>query len=197
MRSSVREDVPRLKWASFEDNMERVIEAGGGFDGCSSSDVVQVLRQLCETSLERWTETDTVILERASNSIVFSCEVRADVTFVQWRMETSSDGDLKCNPGPHLEALRAEPAFVFGKKGDLEAIEFWGRNGKRQSVNTANCRRKLQLTLSRKVKTDSMSSVDHMPRLKSDPQDHVMANRICFEYDVTSEWSGLRESVPR
>lgn len=192
MRSSEREDVPRLKWSAFEDNMSKVIEAGGGFEGCATSEVVQRLRELCETSLERWTEKDSVILEMASPSIVFSCEVRSDVTFVQWRLEHSPTGGLKCQPGPRADMIKTEPAFVFGKKGDLESIEFWGRNGKRQAVNTANCRRKLQLTLKRNLATASVSAVDRMPRLKSDPQDYVMANRICFEYDVTSEWSKMR-----
>jgi hypothetical protein len=197
LRSSQRDDTPLLKWSAWEDSMEKIVEGSGGFSDCSNGDVVRYLRQLCEGSLERWSKDDSVVLERASNSVVFSCEVRSDVTFVQWRLENSSDGDIKCRPGPHKQAMEAEPAFVFDKKGELNAIEFWGRNRERQSVNAANCRRKAELTVSRNVKTESMEAVDRLPRLKSDPQDWVMANRMCFQYDVNSAWNEMRESVNR
>jgi hypothetical protein len=182
LRSSESADTPYLKWGAWEENMDKVLEASGGFDSCTNQELISYLRQLCEKSLERWTEKDSVVVERASDSVVLSCEVRSDVTFVQWRLESSSEGDIKCQPGTHKTAMQAEPAFVFNKKGELAAIEFWARNRERQSVNTANCRRKLKLAEDRKLKTDSMEAVDKLPHLKSDPKDYVMANRICFEY---------------
>lgn len=193
MRSADTADTPRLKWDPWEENMEKIVEVSGGFRGCSNDDVVRYIRELCEKSMERWTEQDSVILERASSSILFSCEVRNDATFVQWRLEENDDFDIKCQPGAHLDAIAAAPAFVFDQKGALTAIEFSARNGERQSVNSANCRRKLKLTLNRRVKTDNQAAIDRMPRLKSDPQDFVMANRMCFQYDVTGEWAALRE----
>lgn len=194
-RSSDAKDTPHIKWSPWQDNMERIVGASGGFDGCSKQDVVRYLRQLCEKSMERWTEEDSVIVERASSTIVFSCEVRSDATFVQWRLEPTEDPDIKCQPVRGDGSMQAAPAFVFDQKGLLSAIEFSARNGERQTVNAANCRRKLQLTLGRKIRTTSMNEVDRMPRLKSDPRDYVMANRMCFEYDVTAEWDELRETV--
>jgi len=197
MRSADTKDTPRLKWDPWEENMERIVDVSGGFEDCSNADVVRYLRELCEKSMERWTEQDSVILERASSTVLFSCEVRSDATFVQWRLEETEDFDIKCQPGRNRASVGAAPAFVFDQKGALSAIEFSARNGERQSVNAANCRRKLQLTLDRKVRTDTQAVVDKMPRLKSDPIDWVMANRMCFEYDVTSEWEPLRETLAR
>lgn len=193
MRSSDSEDTPRLKWGPWQENMERIVDVSGGFEGCTNEDVVRYVRQLCEKSMEQWTEKDSVILERASSSLLFSCEVRSDATFVQWRLESTEDPDIKCQPGKNHQNIAASPAFVFDRTGALSAIEFSARNGQRQSVNTANCRRKLKLTLNRNIKPSSIEAVDKMPRLKSDPSDFVMANRMCFEYDVTSEWEPLRE----
>lgn len=191
-RTTESQDTPHIKWGPWQDNMERIVEVSGGFQNCSRDDVVRYLRDLCEKSMERWTDEDSVIVERASSTIVFSCEVRADATFVQWRLENTEDPDIKCQSGKNQQNIAAGPAFVFDHMGELKAIEFSARNGERQSVNTANCRRKLQLTLTRNVKPDNPEAVDRMPRLKSDPRDYVMANRMCFEYDVASEWEPLR-----
>lgn len=192
-RSADSPDTPRLKWSPWQDSMERIVEVSGGFKDCTNGDVVRYIRQLCEKSMDQWSEKDSVILERASSSILFSCEVRTQFTLVQWRLEQTNDPDIKCQPGKNQENIAASPAFVFDHKGFLTAIEFSARNGERQAVNTANCRRKLQLSLSRNEKPTNLDGVDHMPHLKSDPTDYVMANRMCFEYDVTSEWGTLRQ----
>ncbi len=195
--SSVSTDTPYIKWKPWQHSMEQIVEASGGFEGCSDSDVVRYVRQLCEKSMEEWTEKDSVIMERASSTIVFSCEVRSDATFVQWRLEATEDADIKCQPVRGGESIKASPAFVFDRKGLAVAIEFSARNGQRQAVNTANCRRKLKLTLERNIKTTTWEEVERMPRLKSDPQDFAMANRMCFEYDIAAEWEDLRKVVAR
>ncbi len=186
-----------MDWSQFEDNMEKIISASGDFGGCSKAEVVSVFRDLCEKSLEQWTDQDSVIIERAAPDIVFTCEVRNDASFVQWRIEPSDDYDLKCTPSRKIASDNASPAFVFDKKGDLAAIEFFARTGDRQSVNIANCRRKLKLALNRPISGTGAQVVDRLPRLKSDPRDFRRANRLCFEYDVEEEWTKIRAQVGR
>lgn len=188
-------DGPDIAWGQFEDNMEKIVATSGDFGGCSKQEVVAVFRQLCEKSLEQWTDADSVIVERAAPDIVFTCEVRNDASFVQWRIERSDDYDLNCTPSRKIASDNASPAFVFDKKGELSAIEFFARTGERQSVNIANCRRKLKLALSRPPRGTGMELVDRMPRLKSDPRDFRRANRLCYEYDVDDDWSKLRAQV--
>lgn len=175
--------------------MEKIVAASGDFGGCSKDEVVDVFRHLCEKSMEQWTDQDSVIVERAAQDIVFTCEVRNDVSFVQWRIERSDEYDLNCAPSRKIANDSASPAFVFDKKGELTAIEFYARSGERQSVNIANCRRKLKLALSRPVNGTGMQIVDRMPRLKSDPRDFRRANRLCYEYDVAEDWSKMRAQV--
>ncbi len=196
-RGADSHDTPYIKWKPWQHSMEQIVDASGGFEGCSNTDVVRYLRQLCEKSMEEWSEKDSVIMERASSTIVFSCEVRSDATFVQWRLENSEDADIKCQPTRGEDSIKAAPAFVFDRKGILTAIEFSARDGERQAVNTANCRRKLKLTLERNIKTTTWDEVEHMPRLKSDPRDYATANRMCFEYDIAAEWQDLRRIVTK
>lgn len=184
-----------MNWNKFEDNMEKIIAASGDFGSCDKKKVVEVFRSLCEKSMEQWSEKDSIIVERAAPDIVFTCEVREDASFVQWRIERSDDYDLDCAPSRKIASDSASPAFVFGKKGDLSAIEFSARTGERQSVNVANCRKKLKLALSRPANGTGMQMVDRMPRLKSDPKDFRRANRLCYEYDVADEWSKMRAQV--
>lgn len=186
---------PQMNWSHFQDNMEKIVGAAGDFGPCDKKQIVRVFRDLCERSMDAWTEKDSVIIERAARDIVFTCEVRNDVSFVQWRYEASDQYDLNCEPARKIASDTAAPAFVFNHKGDLSAIEFFARSGERQSVNVANCRRKLKLALSRPASGSGMTIVDRMPRLKSDPRDFVMANRVCYEYDISKDWSKIRAQV--
>ncbi len=197
MKSADTSDSPEMKWNVWQDNLEKVLDASGGFRNCSDSEVIRIFRELCEKSMAQRMDHDTTMIEQASSSVVFSCEAFEEVTFVQWRLEQSEDGNLNCQPGKHREALEAAPSFVFSKTGALVSIEFSARNGERQMVNLANCRRKVELTVKRNIQTPDMASIDKLPRLKSDPSDYVMANRMCFEYDITAEWDHVRDSVLR
>ncbi len=183
---------PKLNWSKFEDNMERIVASTGDFGTCNKEQIVDLFVDLCERSMDEWTSEDSVIMERAAANIVFTCEVRNDASFVQWRLEPSEQYDLNCHPARKLASESASPAFVFDKQGELTAIEFFARNGDRQSINTKNCRRKLELALKKPAHTGGSNIADSLPRLKSDPRDHVTANRMCFEYDVAEDWSKLR-----
>lgn len=188
---------PDMAWSKFEDNMEKIVAATGDFGPCDKDDVVKIFRDLCQESLDRWTEKDSVIMERAAREIVFTCEVRSDASFIQWRRELSQEYDLKCQPARAIASDQTSPAFVFDKKGGLSAIEFFARDGDRQSVNVANCRRKLKLALDRGTRGSGMQIVDRLVRLKSDPIDVITANRMCYQYDVAEQWSKIRAQVER
>lgn len=193
-RSSESNDTPKIKWSRFEENMTKIVASGGGFEGCATTDVVQYMKDLCEKSMDKWTDKDSIIIERASVDVVFSCEARADATFVQWRLEPSGDADLKCQAPHSGDGINHTPAFVFDRKGELHSIEFDAENGERQSIKIANCRRKLELTLKRGTKLGK-DWIDTMPKLKSDPSDVVTANRVCAEYDVADDWEKLRKAA--
>lgn len=184
-------DTPRIKWAPFEENLTRVVKASGGFDGCPDSDVVQYIRNLCERSQDKFKGNDSVIIERASSDTVFSCEARADATFVQWRVEPSQEADLPCTSRPQKDSLSHEPTFVFDRVGELMAIEFDAQNGERQAVKSVNCAKKLEL-VSKKTLSGKGRLAAELPRLKSDPPDYLMANKICIDYHVAEGWEKLR-----
>ncbi len=191
-RSSDAGTNPRISWSRFESNMEKIIEASGGFAPCSTDDVVEYLRDLCEKSMERWSPEETTVVERAAAEVIFSCEVRLDATFVQFQLENSTeDFDLKCGLPASYKHLYPTPAFVFDRKGDWVAIEFYARNRQRQSVPMANCHRKLQLALARAERGQRIRFM----RLKGDPPDWAMANRMCFEYGTDEGWKKIRSLV--
>lgn len=171
---SSNDSKPKISWDTFEEQMDHIVTATGDFGGCNKDEVVKVFYQLCERSMDEWTEKDSVIMERAAPDIVFTCEVRSDATFVQWRVEQSSEYDLNCQPARNVASDNASPAFVFDRKGELSAIEFGARTGERQSINVANCKKKMKLAQSR--------GTSEFPRLKSDPRDVATANRMCAQF---------------
>ncbi|MGE4132197.1 MAG: hypothetical protein AB7F86_11205 [Bdellovibrionales bacterium] len=185
-RSSDNPNKPHIQWGAFENHLESIVKSSGGFAPCDDDQVVVYIRQLCETSMDRWTDLDSVIVERAAPHVVFSCEVRLGETYVQWRLEDTPDPDIQCGVENRIASVEPSPAFVFSREGELTDIEFSSRQGDRQTVPVKNCRRKLQLALKRRSK--------RLLRLKSDPMDFSTANSMCYNYDVADGWDRLRGS---
>jgi len=154
---------------------------------------VDYITELCEQSRREYSEKKTMTFERASDEVVFSCEVQKSSVQVAWRPESSEQNDLGCkiNVEQHVDYA---PKFSINLNGKLQSIEFNNSEGQRQRTSVLNCRLKLKnLLLARKRPSTEDDFLMELGQSKSDPNDYLTANRICLIYDVAPAWGVWRK----
>ncbi len=177
--------------------MARIVASDGGFPDCSTLDLVDIFRDLCDLSKAKLTESGTVVMERASKEVVFSCEAGSDFIRTSWRLEESEKADLKCRD-PSGDIIPHAPAFLFDLKGRLRSIEFSATSGKRESIGMRSCREKLKVAKSLNPAPATLDEFfQALGRTPGDPEDYLTANFICFVFDLSPIWHSWRERYPR
>jgi hypothetical protein len=185
--------LPQVEPRTIEKTVFNLVESAGGFPPCSSQDVVDYITDLCEQSRREYSEKNTVTFERASDEVVFACEVQKSRVQISWRPEASEKNDLACkiNIEQHVDYA---PKFSINLLGKLQAIEFNTSEGQRQRTPVLNCRLKLKSLLqAHKTPPTEDDFLLELGRTANDPSDHVTANRVCLIYDVAPAWTAWRK----
>jgi hypothetical protein len=185
-----------LEWSVWEKTMARLIDSDGGFPGCSTLDMVGTIEDLCETSRDKMRHGRSVIVERASPQVIFSCEYTKQSMRVIWRLGKSPAGDLKCSdPGGAM--IPHAPGFVFAHDGRMRAFEFVDANGIRQTLPARNCRSKAVLAKNIEPPATLDDFFVQLGPMAGDPKDYIDANFICFVFDLSPLWPAWRARYPR
>jgi hypothetical protein len=189
-RSTV--DKSHTDWPVWEKNVARIIESDEGFPPCPTLKVVDILRDLCLKSQDRFKAAQPALTEGASKSVVFSCEYHQDGITVGWRLENTS-GNLECgDPGGSL--IEHSPTFDFNSDGRMKSIGFWGQDNSRQSVPYRNCRTKAATVKTiRQPPRELNGFLERIGHTAKDPADYMTANLFCLTYDSSALWKPWRQ----
>ncbi|MGZ3723932.1 MAG: hypothetical protein ACXVA9_13405 [Bdellovibrionales bacterium] len=183
----------KTDWVAFERNLSRVVESDEGFPGCSTFDVVDIFHQLCESSFQKSKKGPSLIMEKTSSQLVFSCRYNKDTITVAWRLEDGRPVEMGCND-PGGVVVGHGPGFNFTPQGRIKSIEFFNEDNEREQVPYRNCR----------VKAERIKSITKPPerlveflqllgKAPGDPPDFYHANMMCFTFDSSPLWKPWRE----
>lgn len=194
--SKTSNQAPSAEWEVWNRNIIRLIDSDGGFPGCTTLNVAGILRDLCETSQSKFKNDHSVVTERASVQVMFTCEFKKTAISTSWRLEDNKNAELSClDPGGDIVSLA--PGFTFALSGLMRSMEFTAKDETRQSIPVRNCRTKAQAAKNMKPPPTLDEFFAQLGRMPGDPPDFLTANFMCFVFDLSPLWRPWRERYPR
>lgn len=184
--------LPKVAHESIKKTVHELSEAAGGFAPCDSTDVADLIDDLCEKSREKWTEKESVAFERAAANVVFSCEVKKGEVNVQWLPNSDGDHDLNCI-ADREQLMAYGPTFVLNLKGQMRRIEYSTPEGGRAATPMLNCRQKLKRARGfTRIPASTDAFLDALGNIPNDPPDYLTGNLICLGFDPHPGWDPWR-----
>lgn len=115
----IKADKNQMNWSALNKNIERIIQAQGGFNNCPTKELSPILVDLCKESAIK-KQKETVPVERAGNDVLFACEVGENSAVLNFQPLRKAKSNVENEFKPKFQL---EPSGELTQEPGTSAIE--------------------------------------------------------------------------